>query len=197
MPLLALSPAFMHIALTLRMKHDWSWSSFISNFTVSFPGYGSLVLLVPFLTLTIGARWSGLMMIVYAAAALLSTKLATSIPQRWHDSPRSWVLLGVAANLPWVLTGVIPFTGVLVSRVVSALTLFTAQGTADIQAQQADNSAAALAGRSLGSVMIGIFGSWLMTGITSVPIIAAIFAALGLLITWGYSLPRVRRMLSA
>lgn len=169
-------PVLTHPASAKAGRHAWSWKVFNVNVAFSFAGYGPLVLQVVFVAATAGAAWAGVSMAVYAVFASIAPIAVRALPDRFHASPAAWLTLAGVANASWLLVLVHPVAGLLVSRAFSAVTLFAAEGSADVNAYGQGSLASALTGRAVGGVLAGMAGTLLLSAIGSVPATACLFA---------------------
>lgn len=178
-PAAVVSPAMRTAAANAeRRARTWDWGTYLSNLLLALCGYGPLVLQVAFVAATAGAAWAGVSMAVYAAAALAAPRVVRMLPARWTTSAASWLMLAGIADIAWLATLVHPLGGMLAARVLSALALFAAEGSADIAAHEKSASAAALAGRSTGGLIAGSLGTLVLATSGSVVVTACAFAAL-------------------
>lgn len=159
---------------------SWNWGIFLRNSLLSAAGYGPILLYVAFTAATAGAEWVGAAAVAYAAAALTSPWLARHIPEHFHRTLPSWLGLGALANLSWLLTLIHPVLGVLVARSVGGALIFLAEGSADWEAQRSHAHASSLGGRSLGNVVAGAAGAWILAATGSVTVTTLVFASVAI-----------------
>lgn len=152
------------------------------NLAFALAGYGPLTLHVAFVASTAGAAWAGVSMAVYAASGLLAPPLSRLVPASLLLSPLFWLALSSVSNLGWLLTLVHPLSGVLLARSSSAVLLFLAEGSADVDAYENDVLSSAVSGRLAGGLVAGAAGTYLLYSGASVAVVASCFFALGLLL---------------
>jgi hypothetical protein len=173
-----LSPALIRPAASDRSVHTWNWAVFTSNFTLAAVGYGPVVLQVAFVAATAGPAWAGVSMAVYAAFALAAPRLAHALPRSLHATPTGWLLLAAAANASWLLVVLHPVGGLLAARALSALTLFAAEGSADVAAHDTRALGTAFTGRAAGGVTAALLGAAVLAVAGTVPATALILAGI-------------------
>lgn len=168
------APCITHyVKFTNTTVHVWRNTIFFYNFFLSLSGYGPLVLIVAFTSLVAGPLYVGVAIAAYALGSVLAPFVAFRVRDILHTSPKSWLVLGILANISWFLVIINPIIGVIISRVLSGLFIFLAEGSADFQALKNHAMPAAAAGRAIGGFCAGIIGTMLIgLGFTVIGIVS-------------------------